>query len=57
MPRIDNMFECENYNPRAKNLNKTCLKNFNYGKCILIEDNCNCNHYKQFNGRRFNNGK
>ena len=55
MPRIDNMFECENYNTKAKNLNKTCLKNVNYGKCILIEDNCN--HYKQFNRRRFNNGK
>ena len=47
MPRIDNPYECANYNAKVQNLNQTCKKGYNYGRCILYEDVLSCPEFKK----------
>lgn len=47
MPRIDNPYECANYNEKVQNLNQTCKKGYNYGRCILYEDVLSCPEFKK----------
>lgn len=46
MPRIDNIYECANYNRDAQNLNDTCLLS-KCKRCILLENNYNCKDFKE----------
>ena len=46
MPRIDNIYECANYNKDAKNLNQTCRLS-KCKRCILLEDNYMCYDFKK----------
>ena len=45
MPRIDNMYNCCNYN-QNENLNKTCRKGNEFKICILLDDNYYCYDFK-----------
>lgn len=47
MPRIDNPYECANYDAKIQNLNQTCKKGYNYGRCILYEDVLSCPEFKK----------
>ena len=46
MPRIDNIYECANYNKDAQNLNDTCILS-KCKRCILLENNYNCKDFKE----------
>lgn len=45
MPRIDDMYKCCNFN-WDENLNKTCNKNNEFKRCVLLDDNYYCYNYE-----------